>query len=1059
MVIITKKNPFKLISRIRFCKKFLGGLFFCNAVDENIHEKQENKSKTKFRAKARIYDGAFIVKLLVILLFLTTLILPQNSYADGSTGIGRTRSCDASGKPEGLVNGLFPITNFGNSRDLVFDMSNEVCLSIATTSYVAVKLAINNMNSACGNSSATRYTPSPILDTIDIAKSTKNNTSYPTATCTASILAAVASIGTFAGILQGFYELADQVYENSQICGSNWMKPNITAYDRSSPNYQKSVNDAVQGYIDNNQTVQLSFSNKTFREWFYGGVEVEDNPYGYTINNVPSDVNPDGNVNANSSTDYLNSSNYSVNDGAEFSDYYFGANPCLDPAASETNYPPQKYYMRGSQTANFNCKRYQVFAGQKDPIIKNTDGTFKDLSEERLKDFRTAYNCCKFRSENFICIDYGGKETFCRSGGACNILNDNNVLVSFKVEQTQNNLLCASTHSLCPYNFSIGGGSEICNYYRDGIWNNNAEKWNMITEEDVESGNCAGKSEIRNADCTFNEKAGKCSNYCQQLNNCTAVFKNNYEYESEITSPYFSNACLDFIGDSRNQTSFNSGFLFGSQRHFSAPIAQCVKETMENVFYNRFGHSKCASSNEYPNLNGICSSNSYQIYDETNQTEYKKGDYVSSKSFFARMQENLESAVKMTLSLAVMFYGMATLLGSGELKKSDLIMFATKVALVLYFCTSNAWQTQFFDGVYGASGDLSQIVFKISANSEATKRDGCQFGNVTTDEDGNIINSASSDYPDGKSYLALWDTLDCKIARYLGFGAEDSVANIVTLIALGIFSGPIGIYFAFSLMFFGIFLFASVMRALHIFLCGTTAVIMMVYISVFIIPTVMLKRTTNLFKSWLTHLIGFCLQPMILFAYIAIFITIMDKTLIGSAKFYGNGPNKTISCNEYCADSNGNVISSTIDPDCDDKGNEIINPMEDSFACIIDVRNISKFGKTSFKGFELFGIEIPLLKMEAIDIKKLILTLVKSALIMYILCQFIDQIPAIMSYLIGGASLSGGPAVLGRALNWVKTGAGLSDAARERAIRGTFSKKGIVRSKIDDIKQHIRGDE
>ncbi|MBU6338692.1 MAG: hypothetical protein KGQ36_01800, partial [Rickettsiales bacterium] len=324
----------------------------------------------------------FIVALKTLLIFilLAAFILPQNSYADGSTGPGRTRSCNATGAPEGLVNGLFPIENFGDSRDLVFDMSNPVCVAIATSSYVAVKLAINYMNTSCGNSSVNRYAPSPILDTIDIAKCTKNNASHPTPTCTAAIAAAFASVGTFIGILQIVYDIAEPVYDNAKVCGSNWTKPNPDRYDRSTPDHLEDVNTAVQGYIDNDQSENLSFDNKTFREWYYGGVEVEDNPYGYSINNIPTDID----------VTFSDDSDFFVNGSSETADYYFGVKPCLDPAGvsnrTDTNYPRQRYYMRGSQTANFNCKRYQVFDGQKDPV---GGGDFKDADgKRRLKDFK-----------------------------------------------------------------------------------------------------------------------------------------------------------------------------------------------------------------------------------------------------------------------------------------------------------------------------------------------------------------------------------------------------------------------------------------------------------------------------------------------------------------------------------------------------------------------------------------------------------------------------------------------------------------------------------------------
>jgi len=54
------KGYFMALSQIRFCKKFLGILFFSDAVDIDIHEELKNKITTKFAAKGRICDNAFI---------------------------------------------------------------------------------------------------------------------------------------------------------------------------------------------------------------------------------------------------------------------------------------------------------------------------------------------------------------------------------------------------------------------------------------------------------------------------------------------------------------------------------------------------------------------------------------------------------------------------------------------------------------------------------------------------------------------------------------------------------------------------------------------------------------------------------------------------------------------------------------------------------------------------------------------------------------------------------------------------------------------------------------
>lgn len=996
----------------------------------------------------------FLNSLLLVVIFFT-FTFPQNSYAlDQGTGLERLRSCDGSGNPSALLSGLQTTPVIGDSPDLVFDLGNPVCLAIAVGAYAAVKIAISNMNNVCGTGAGIRLTPSIFLDFIDIAKAT-NNIPSRGAPCGAAVAGAGIAIGSFIGTLGIVYLKAEAVYDSTRICGSNWRKANTNQYDLSTPNHLQSVNDAVQGYIDSDDTASLSLDNKVYREWYYGGVEVEDNVYGYDLGYLDIDANANvdiNNVDVNSNGDVNVNGNVDVNGNIDDKYRHYGVSVCLDPTRGEGNkYPRQRYYMKGSQIANFNCEQYAVFDGETDPRDKIT------ITVERLADFKAAYNCCKARSTNYICIKYSGTEMFCKAGSRCIFKDNAEGLVTFEATRKDNNLICASTYDLCPYNFSVSGGSQICDYFKDGIYDEDSGKWNMITIEDVESGNCSGKSIIRDNNCSLNNKAGKCQNYCQQLTHCTTTNDSTYKYKSELNSPYFSSACFDFVGDSRNKTSYNTGFIMGSQGHFSAPIAQCVKETMENVFYNRFGHSKCSLSIESPSEIGVCASNNYELFNTgTNDVKYKKGDQVQNKSFFATLQDNLHTAIKLALTLSITFYGVTTLLGVGTIKKSELILYIIKMGLVLYFATSTAWQDHFFSGLYNTSSELSQMVFKIDVSSNSEQRDGCQFGDMTTAEGGTIVNSAYKAYPEGKEYLALWDTLDCKIARYLGFGPEASVANIAMLFIAGIFTGAYGLYFALAIMFFGFFFLVTAIRALHIFLSSATSIIIMVYISPMVIPTVMFKKTTNIFKSWATQLVGFCLQPLILFAYIAIFITIMDKVLIGSATFHGTGPNKAISCKAYCADSSGNKVSkscvtdpASCDPECDNLGNELIDPMDDSFACLI---NINSFGK--FPGLEIIGVSVPIL-INVFDgnIKEKVLTLVKAALVMYILCQFMDQIPEMASYLMGGAGLSGaGGGVMGRAKGMLGKTMGVAAALRKRGRRGAL--KGI-KGKAKEYADHI----
>lgn len=936
---------------------------------------------------------------------LVTTVLATSSRAatDYSAGVGRIRSCivgdvTIEGSDNVTIEGLdFNPTSGG--KDVEFVMSNPVCTTVVATSYAAVKGAVFVMDEACGINSQIRITPSPLMDAADLLQGIYKCASSRNLSCCGAVTAAAASLGPAMAALGVIYGIAVGAYSQTKICGADWMYPNADTYDFSTPGYKQTVQNKVNGFIRNKLTACLSLDdnsncnpgdgtngNKTYREWYYGGVETEDNPAD-------------------------------------------GTRSCYDVTKPKP-YPKQKYYLKGTDSGNYNCKKYFYAPGSSLP---NSGATAEEMNE--------AYSCCITRSQQYICIDYNystnpdtSVQKFCASGSNC-ILSDDGMDITFSTQSLDSGrMICAQTYSLCPYNFSVGGGTEYCDYYRDGYWNSDQGQWIMITAEQLQSGNCSANggdtcttncgSEIRKSDCTYNNKAGKCKNYCQYLTHCTKTSDIPYISTSEL-GPYFSDACINFEGDSQNNTSFTG------QKHFSAPIAQCIKETLENVFYNRAGHSECADSNEYPQPGGICSSGLY----ETNVNfVYKKGNMVKDTSFFTIIQDNIQLAVKMVLTLSIMFLGMNVLLSKANLSdRKTLIIYVLKIGLVLYFATGDAWQSVFFNGIYNGSAEFAKIVFKMSTPEDESLRDGCQFGQLSL-PDGSQISSGLT-YPDGKEYLAMWDTLDCKIMRYLGFGPEASAANITMLVLAGYFTGSIGVYFALSTMIFGLMLISATIRALHIFLASYLSIIIFVFVSPIIIPLVLFTRTKSIFDNWLKELISFCLQPMILFAYIAIFITIMDQTLIGSASFSGQAPVKTLNCQPRCVvEATGETVPYNGDqaPACDQQGQVVIDPLDDSVACLL---NFNGFGK--FPGLEIIGISIPIIvNLFSTNVKVRILTILKGALVMYLLYKFMDEIPGITSALIGGTKL---PTNSMDAFSAFNTMAGVTRAIQKRLGRAAFN--------------------
>ena len=918
----------------------------------------------------------------------------------------RFRNCTPSGgsiSSESPSPGNLDYSALNGGDDFSFDEANLSCWSVVLPLYAALKITIPIMNRSCGSGSTNpRLFPSPLQDARDIVMGVVKCAANKNAGCCASAATASAELGAFIGGIKIQHEIAEDAYKNSSICGGgvdhNWTRWNSQSLSRNIPHQKSIVEAVVKGWITqcNDDTTSINctklkngLGQSEYREWYYGGVERED-------------------ISDNACPDVTRS-------------FVSGSGDNLVIMPDGTKYPAQKYYMRGTEPGNYACERFNYRLNKSESLNNKNEA----LSTKRIAEYDYAYKCCLNKSSTNVCIERkycstGGflslcpeakniktEHKFCQAGSECSIGPGNNrVIYNANYNDSSNRMVCVHTNNLCPYNFNLGGGSTECDYYRDG--NGAGNDFVAISTADISNQTCSTKSEIRNPDCSFNSKAGKCKNYCQYLNHCVIVGGTNYIYDTNLSSPYFSSACLNFIGDSKNEYGYNTGVFTGVQKHFTAPMAQCVRETLENVFYNKAGHTLCGDINEYPDKDGKCFTNFYQ---------YQKGQQVAQQSFFFYIQDHLKDAIKLVLTISIVMQGFKMLLTGTPFKHSELIMYIVKIGLVLFFATGSAWQTFFFDGIYKASATFSTIVMNVKTSPLEIQRDGCQFGKVRL-PDG--TSTMASVYPQGKEYLAVFDTFDCKIARYLGFGPSATVANIAKIIIPALISptaGAIGVYFAVLTMSFGFFMIIAGCRALHIFLTSAFAIILLVYVSPITITAALFAKTKPLFDRWLSNLIGYSLQPIILFAYMGFFITIFETLVTGSATFSGQAPTKEIVCDKVCVDKNGAKTVIAADSGLGDNanpvttcdiaaGNKILDPMSDSVACMMNLKN-EHFGQ--IPALEPLGIALPIIKDFFSDNgRQKILAMMKAVLIIYILAKFMDGIPGIASNLMGGSALPDG---------------------------------------------------
>ncbi len=775
--------------------------------------------------------------------------------------------------------------------------------------------------------------PGAILAAADVARCCPALGSY-----VAAVSASVVTLGIMYGVAQG-------AYKKARICGHDWLtwdKVNANnEHDDNGTWVRSNYSDSHKYQVENKfkpggtaAAADFKLSNADYREYIFGGVEFKDSGPGACKN--PSWSGPTRNATLGYDDDN------------------------------------QRYYVTGPGLAPvFACYRFLMARG----------------SDADLKAGQAAYDCCTKRSQSTVCIenaaDVAGPAStydhvFCEIGSRCNV---NGVWFDAYASREASNYACAKTYSACPYNHPLGGGTETADYSDP------------------------------------NDLASK-TNYCQHMAHCSKLPIKPYVVQSSLEGGYFDSSCKDLKGDSQNVYGYESNLLPINNRGFSAPMAQCFKETMQNVFFNTAGHSECNDSTERANVDGVCKSG-YKYKEGDNLAAYQKSLGQSGDSFFVKVQNGLQSAVKMALTISIILFGAMALIGATPITKKQLLPYVVKIALVMYFAVGDGWQANLMNGIVGSSTQLAQMMFGFDPNDHSnvsstttapaptgrastdsvdvytttsvagntgvtnpSKLDGCQFPKFNYADSNEATKYDYPAYPPGKDYLVIWDTLDCKIARALGFGIEVSVPNLVMMIAAGLFTGGAGVVFFIATFVFAFFLIAMTIRALHIFLMSVMVIVILSYVSPIMVTLVMFNKTKGMFEKWWKQILGFALQPMILFAYLGVMLTIFDNVVIGDATFRGDGKGvpKQIVCEGAAKDT--------------------------SIYCIFNPPVLPGTPSTLVKTYDelkMLGIGLPVLA--EINQTK-ITSLMKAAILLFILSQFLDQITGLAKELVGGEALT-----------------------------------------------------
>lgn len=934
----------------------------------------------------------------VLIVFITLSSLQSNAFALGYEGV-RDSSFDTS-EPSYCDTGdmgTFGIGMFSDNEDVRWVLSNPTCYGFIIGLGVSLQASAWTASAMCREDPIafpyTSYGPGtdiPPAAQLDPSMATKfallgstcalrvgqaatASSAYsactsgtlgigaaacnpvPMGAANASATRCCQSYGVFAGVVSSallvlgiLFETAKLTYENARVCGYDWyswQRQNVDGspdgsgvYWRrgsfpSSKSYslQKSFADPTStqycGRFPEGATNGLgilcknSLDNQDYREYFYGGIEVEDRGGDCRIPTSWSEDERKERLGYNSDDNY-------------------GHN--------------QVYYMKGPGLAsNYACYRY-----------------LSTGSRQMNDDEQAAFDCCVGRSKSTMCIDSKSwplsnhESKFCKLGETCVIDT-----VGFKIDssKSQMNVICAQTDTLCPYDHLLGGGTE---------------------EREID--NSAERMVI----------SGRVNNYCQFNKHCVKVPGAPYVRINDFDSAFISGACMDFVGHSQNVYDSDTEILPVTRiKNFSAPLIECMAETMKNVVQNRAGHTMCANPDESPRgpLN-VCGDNVPEDY------LYKEGDQLETQSIFQTVRDFLSSAVKLVLVLSVVILGYGILIGAKPIERKRITIYLVKFACVMYFAVGTGWNDLFIDNVFKISSSISSLVMRMEDDTYAADQlDGCQFpkfnGNSVQGRMGSKYIEPSDDpyytqnisYTEGFDYLRPWDILDCKFVRSIGFGPDLSVPNLVLTIFAGLLTGGLGIVFVMFTFIFAFFYIAMIIRGLHIFLVSIISITLLIFISPITITAIMFEKTKSIFNSWLKQLFGFIIQPVILFAYIALFIVIIDYAALGiraemnDRAVYGENYNGGITFS-----GSGLAESKLINCDGD--------ALDNSLYCIF---GFARFG--TFSGLEPIGILLPFIfdfNASKLD------TIIKSGLLLFIFSQFMDKISDLAGQLTGSSTIS-----------------------------------------------------
>ncbi len=229
----------------------------------------------------------------------------------------------------------------------------------------------------------------------------------------------------------------------------------------------------------------------------------------------------------------------------------------------------------------------------------------------------------------------------------------------------------------------------------------------------------------------------------------------------------------------------------------------------------------------------------------------------------------LSSTIAAALTLAVAFWGVGMMTGRQDAPVRGMFVLAVKIGAVVMFTASfgASYFLSFEGGLFGALLDAMEWLLTVVTSY--------------------ICASQAISCPVGSGSLVVWDSIDYTLESLIGgiFPLNGSAPGFTLSFGLTgflltcLFSGTIGIFIALLGFYLVIKFIFALIRAMYIFIIAYIAFSLMILVSPIFITLILFRPTKAYFEKWYRLTFSFALQPVLLFAYLAMLVAAFDTVV------------------------------------------------------------------------------------------------------------------------------------------------------------------------------------